>query len=545
MHLSNDTQSDVLIVGAGPAGLSLAIELSMHGVSCIVVERNERVGNSPRAKLTNVRTRELLRRWGIADALRDASPMPANYPSNIVFATAMNGHLLARFTDAFNCDSRRNDLYAESAQWVPQYTLEEVLRRKAVSSPSVALHFNVELESFADDGDGVSATVRDCRTGGTASLRAKYLVGADGARSGVRDAIGARMVGESAFAPNLNLIFRAPDLAERHGFGEAIMYWMVNSEVPAILGPMEGNGLWYLVAPRLESADLSSIDHKALIRRATGLDFEMEILAADPWMAHRLVADRCAKGRVFLVGDACHLHPPFGGYGMNMAVGDAVNLGWKIAAAVQGWAGGKLLASYEPERHPVHEKTVAEAVANYAAVGQRLNNPDIDREGLVGEAARNEMSDVILALKEREFRTLGMVLGYRYEGSPIVVPDGSPPPLDHPMIYEPSAHPGCRAPHLWLEDGSSLYDHFGPGFTLLSLAGDAAAAEAVGRAAAQRGVPLSVVSLDDPRLKRRYGAGLTLIRPDQHVAWRGDVLPSGLDDLFDRVLGGVARGEAQ
>ncbi len=529
--------TDVIVAGAGPVGLALAIELGSRGVRCLVVERNDRVGYSPRAKTTNVRTREHLRRWGIADALRQASPIPPDYPPDVVFATRMNGHALARFTNAFNGKRERNPLYAEEAQWVPQYTLEEVLRRHAATLPSVSVQFGHELIGFEQDGDGVTATIRDLQTGLAETVRGSYLVGADGARSFVREAIGARMQGDSRVFKNYSIIFKAPELPHRQLHGEAIMYWLVNADVPALLGPMDQHGLWFFMATKLaDDVDPASVDPVELIRRGTGMpDLAVEVVRTDPWSAHSLLADRYADRRVFLAGDACHLHPPFGGFGMNMGIGDAVDLGWKLAAVLQGWGGPALLATYEAERRPVHQRVIKEAETNYATVGNQLVRPLIEAPGPDGEATRREVGEEILRSKWREFQTLGVVLGYRYAGSPIVVPDGTAPPPEHPSQYIPSATPGSRAPHAWLADGSSLFDHFGAGFTLLATDGADGAATLLD-AAARRGIPMSLLAPDEPGLQALYGTRFALIRPDGHVAWRGDVIPAP-DPLLERVVG--------
>ena len=533
--------TDVLVAGAGPVGLSLAIELGRRGVRCRVIERNDRVGYSPRAKTTNVRTREHLRRWGIADALRQASPIPPDYPPDVVFVTRMNGPELARFRNAFNGQRVRNELYSEEAQWVPQYTLEEVLRQHATSLPGVSVQFGCELAEFEQDADGVTATVRDGQTGSAETVRCAFLVGADGARSSVRDAIGARMQGGSRVFKNYSIIFRAPDLPRRQVHGDAIMYWLVNADVPALLGPMDRHGLWFFMATKLpDDVDPASVDPVELIRRGTGmLDLDIEVVRTDPWSAYSLIADRYADRRVFLAGDACHLHPPFGGFGMNMGIGDAVDLGWKLAAVLGGWGGAGLLETYEAERRPVHQRVIAEAETNYATVGNQLVRPLIEAPGPEGEATRREVGDEILRTKWREFKTLGVVLGYRYADSPILVPDGTAPPPEHPSDYVPSAVPGCLAPHLWLADGSSLYDHFGPGYTLLVTDGSEAGADALVRAAEARGLPLAVVAPGDGRLPQAYAARFALIRPDQHVAWRGDALPDDPAPLMDRIAGRI------
>jgi 2-polyprenyl-6-methoxyphenol hydroxylase-like FAD-dependent oxidoreductase len=534
-----DEETDVVIIGAGPVGLAVAIELGQRGVRCIVVERNDRVGYSPRAKTTNVRSREHLRRWGIADALRRASPISPDRPSTVVFATRMNGPLIARFENALSGSRARNHLYSEEAQWVPQYVLEEVLRQFAQSLPGVAIHFETEFASLAQTANGVTAQLRNARSGRTAAVRSRYLIGADGARSSVRDAIGATMIGEGAFSRNYSVIFRAPDLTARQIHGPAIMYWMLNEEMPSVLGPMDEEGLWTFMVTKLpDNVDPVAIDAADLIRRGTGLrDLAIEIVGTDLWVAHRLVADRYARGRVYLAGDACHLHPPFGGFGMNMGIGDAVDLGWKMAADLAGWGGGALLASYEIERRPVHDRTIAEAVLNFGQTGSEIVRPDLEAPGVIGEATRREVADLVEATKVREFKTLGIVLGMRYVDSPIIVPDGSAPPPEHFMLYVPSAHPGCLAPHLWLTDGTSLYDHFGPGFTLLVTEGEARDADRLVKAAAKRNVPLKVLAPRNERLRQRYEARLALIRPDQHVAWRGDDIPVDCDALLAQVTG--------
>ncbi len=526
---------DVMIVGAGPVGLALAIELGTRGITCLVAERQDRVGHSPRAKTTNVRSREHLRRWGIADTLRQASPIPPDYPPNVVFATRMNGYLLARFENAFNGRRERNELYSEEAQWVPQYTVEEVLRAHAATLPGVEIAFSTELSGFEQDEDGVTARLRQVETGAETTIRSAYLVGADGARSFVRQAIGARMSGTRDVAQNYSIIFQSPDLAARQVHGPAIMYWMVNQDVPGMLGPMDMHGRWFYMATKLPGdVDPATVDPVDLIRRGTGLaDLDVTILHGDPWVAHSLMADRYSQGRVFLAGDACHLHPPFGGFGMNMGIGDAVDLGWKLAATLQGWGGAGLLASYQVERAPVHRRTIRDSVINYATVGNQLARPELELAGEAGDAARAEQGDIIRAAKEREFRSLGLVLGARYDGSPIVVPDGTAPPAEHPTDYVPSACPGGLAPHLWLADGSSLYDHFGPGFTLLVTDGSDAPAELVAQAG-QLGLPLRVCAPRDDRLAGLYEARLALIRPDQHVAWRGAAVPAG---VLERVVG--------
>jgi 2-polyprenyl-6-methoxyphenol hydroxylase-like FAD-dependent oxidoreductase len=535
----------VLIVGAGPVGLAVAIELGHRRVPCLLVEQNERVGHAARAKTTNVRTREHMRRWGIAGALRAASPLGLDYPSNVLFCTSLAGHVLTRFENAFYCAPGRNPLYSEHAQWIPQYSVEEVMRAHAQSLPGVELRFQSELMSLRQDDGGVRATVRDLRTGVDAAVETDFLVGADGARSLVRTAIGARMDGVHGLSRNYNIVFRAPGLAQAHAHGPAIMYWQVSRDASSVVGPMDRGDKWFFMPTQLsEGRKITSEEAPGLIRQATGIDATIEVLSSDEWVASRLIADRYRERRVFLAGDACHLHPPFGGYGMNMGVADGIDLGWKLAAVLQGWGGPQLLDSYEKERRPVHELVMDEAVANHGTLGNQLWQDGLADETAAGARLRAEVGARIQAAKMREFNTLGVVLGYRYDDSPVIAADGTEPPPRDFVNYVPSARPGALAPHAWLHDGSSLYDHFGPGFTLLAMPGAKVhELDAAQQAALSLGIPLAVIEPGAPALGELYRSRYALIRPDQHVAWRGDAWPDRSERLLARVcgLGGAPR----
>jgi len=513
---------DVVVVGAGPVGLGAAIELGTRGVRVLVAERNERGGTAPRAKTTNVRTRTHLRRWGIADRLAAEAPFGVDYPNNMVFVTRLGpqGHELARFADAFNAAPARSPLYPEHAQWVPQYTLEKVLLEKVRTLASATVRFDTAFVTARQDERGVVSTLTD-REGRQMTVRSRYLIGADGSRSTVRDLIGARMEGRHGLSRNYNIIFRAPGLAQSHRFGPAAAYWQIGRNGFSGIGPMDRNDTWFFMPAIGAERTLTPAEAGDLIRERTGIDRDYEILSADQWVASELLADRYADRRIILAGDACHLHPPFGGYGMNMGVADAVDLGWKIAAILQGWGGPDLVASYEAERRPTHRAVIEEAVANH---GSNLiaPPPDLEDETPGGSAARARFGSALQAAKGREFHTLGTVLGLGYENSPIIVPEDGPPPPHDSRTYVPTARPGYLAPHAWLEDGRSLYDCFGDGFALVvAEAADAAEITKAVEEAETLGVPLTVVRPREVPVEKLYGAMLTLVRPDQHVAWRG------------------------
>ena len=526
----------VAIIGAGPAGLAAAIELGMRGVNCVVLEQTERGGYAPRAKTTHTRTREHLRRWGIADKLAAASPFGVDYPSNVAFVTRLGGKLIKRFENALQCSPQRDERYSEHSQWVPQYKLEQVLREHAATLASVEFRFGSEYLGFDQDDDGVTVRYRDTASGETRSLRAAYLIGADGARSRVRDDIGAKMIGTYGLSRNYNIIFRAPGLDKAHGQGPAIMYWQLNPECPSLIGPMDRDDLWYFMPSGIgKDATFTDAEAVAAIRTSTGIDLPYEVLSSDEWVASRLLADRYRDGRAFLIGDACHLHPPFGGFGMNMGIADGVDIGWKIAAVEQGWGGSGLLASYEAERRPAHEFVLDEAEANHAVLPNELVREGLEDEGPAGDAVRQEIAEIVGRHKAAEFYALGVVLGYCYLNSPVVVDDGTGLNWVRSRDYHPAAIPGCLAPHRWLGE-TSLYDLFGDGFTLLVLADSHREdIERARKEAAANAVPLKILELTEPALLELYQQPLILIRPDQHVAWRGDNWPT--DGVLRQVTG--------
>jgi 2-polyprenyl-6-methoxyphenol hydroxylase-like FAD-dependent oxidoreductase len=518
----------VVIVGAGPAGLALAIELGTRSIPCLLIEKNERAGHSPRAKTTNIRTREHLRRWGIARELAAASPFGVDYPVNILFVTRLSGHHIARFENALGCSPVRDNRYSEHSQWIPQYKLEAVLLEHARSLDSVDIQFSQEFLDFEQDGEGVRVRVRDAARGTDRVIVTKYLVGADGSHSVVRDRIGATMLGTFGLSRNYNAVFRAPGLAQAHSHGPGIMYWQINKDVPGLIGPMDQGDLWYFMPTGVPSGVTYSEDETCeLIRKSTGIDLPYQVLSSDIWVASRLLADRYAVGRVFLTGDACHLHPPFGGYGMNMGIADSVDLGWKLAAVLQGWGGAALLDSYETERRPAHKYVMDEAEANHALSPNSLVREGIEDANEHGASVRSAVADLIWQHKTAEFFSLGVVLGLCYRDSPIIATEPAQAEWKPSRDYVPSAAPGCLAPHWWLADGKSIYDLFGLGFTLLIFdARVADQAHSARREAEHTGTPLQIVTVLDDSLVELYGAPLALIRPDQHVAWRGDAWPA-------------------
>jgi hypothetical protein len=353
-------------------------------------------------------------------------------------------------------------------------------------------------------------------------VTSRYLIGADGARSSVRELIGAKLEGRHGLSHHYNIIFRAPGLAQAHGHGPAVIYWQMGKGGFSAVGPMDQGDLWYFAPGAATPGMAMSPDEAAaLIRERTGINLPFEVLSADTWTAHELLADRYADRRIILAGDACHLHPPAGGYGMNMGIGDGVDLGWKIAGELQGWGGPGLVASYQAERGAVHKAVMEEAMANYRIYVAPLP-AEIEDDTPQGEAIRAQVGAQVQVSKGREFDTLGTVLGLCYR-SPLIAGDGATAPPHDGATYTPSARPGCLAPHAWLGDGRSLYDLFGGGFALIAShdAEEADIAQAQSDAA-KLGVPLQLVRPAETDIHGLYEARMTLVRPDQHVAWRGE-----------------------
>lgn len=489
----------VLVAGGGPAGLAAAAELSLHGIECVLVEPRPRVSHRrPRAKTTSVRTMEHLRRWGLAGRLRAAAPLKVAWSQRVTFCESLSGRRITDFDGAFGLTNSRDDLFAESGQQVPQPVVEEVLRDHLGTRPGVGLRFGHAVTALAQDDDGVTVTVRD-PDGASYQLRARYVLGCDGAGGVVRDQVGAQYVGRLDPRPNFNVVFRAPGL-DTH-LGPAVQYWVVGGPTAGVIGRLDLAGTWWAIFPGVE-AGYGAAHACELIAGLIGAPSEHEVLATDPWIARMQIADSFGRGRVFLVGESAHVNPPWGGHGFNTSVGDAVNIAWKIAAVEQGWAAPGLLASYEDERRGVIARTVASAESNMRA--------------LAGDLPAD--AEAIQQAKRPEFHSLGLVLGYSYAGSPVIQPPAGPAPPADPASYTPSADPGARLPHAWLPDGTSLYDQLGAGFTLLGPARDSpAAAAALARRARRLGIPLA---LREPPQGYPWREEFLLVRPDQHIAWR-------------------------
>ncbi|GAB3564085.1 FAD-dependent monooxygenase [Spelaeicoccus albus] len=519
----------IVIVGGGPSGLFLSLDLARYGVPSVVLDGRRHIdANRPRAKTTNTRTMTHLRRLGLAESLRRAAPLPVDYSEDVIFCTSATGYELTRFHEAFQLHRGRYDLQPESGQQVGQPVVETVLREAVAAEPLVTAYVGARVDSIDTPDGGYRLFVR--HDDGRRSISADYLVGADGGSSVVRKSIGLRLEGSSAARSNLNVLFRSRELADTITLDKAVQYWITNPAAPGMLGPLDLDGTWWTILQGVDSDDVVA-DPVPSIRAMVGAEIDIDVIEKDPWTARMLLADHYRSGNAFLVGDAAHLNPPWGGHGFNTCIGDAANLAWKLAASVKGWAGPVLLNSYEAERRPVAARTIRDAAANGNSLAYDFADAELLDDGPAGQAARDAAA-ANLVVKTSEFHSLGLVLGYEYSDSPLSGKGDVVPPSD-PVRYTPSAAPGCLLPHTWLADGSSIYDMLGPGFTLLYEIGriPTGQPEELSLAAGRYGIPLTVRAITESCSV--WGVAAVLVRPDQHTVWRGS-------DLFDREGAGGA-----
>jgi 2-polyprenyl-6-methoxyphenol hydroxylase-like FAD-dependent oxidoreductase len=531
-------QVPVLVVGGGPVGLALAGDLGWRGIGCVLIEQSDGSIYQPRMDMVGVRTMEFCRRWGLVGAV-EASPYPRDYAQDNIYLTSLTGYELGRERFPGIGEAAPPKESPQRRERCPQNMFDPILRDFAASQQSVALRYLTRLVSFTQDAEAVTAIVESAETGARSELRVRYIVGCDGARSLVRETLGIAMAGNPVLTYTTNVIFRCPHLLSLHDKGKAYRHICIGPEGTwATIVAINGRDQWrFSIIGSHEPREYSRDEIAAAIRRAVGRDFAFEILSVLPWTRRELVAETYRCGRGFIAGDAAHVMSPTGGFGMNTGIQDAVDLSWKLAAVLDGWGGDALLGSYSIERRPVGARNVAEASGNLRRMLSPGRHPDLLDDTPQGAAARARLGRAFSAAMRREWFTLGVHLGYRYEDSPVCWPDGTPAPPDDPRSYAPTARPGHRAPHAWLADGRSTLDLFGRGFVLLGFGADAAAGEPLLAAARQRGVPVEFVRIDEAQIAALYARKFVLVRPDGHVAWRDDRMPSDPMRAIDVVRG--------
>jgi len=545
--------TDVLVAGAGPVGLTLAMDLQSRGVKVAIVEVR-RYAEPPNVKCNHVaaRTMERFRRLGVAQKLRNAG-LPPDYPNDVVFRTSLCGIELTRIPIPGRAE-RYTSREGPDTWWptpepphrINQLFLEPILLEHTAALPNVTLWNRTQLTGFVQHADCVEATLLDLDTQQERRVRCRYLVGCDGGSSTVRKAIGAKLEGTPVIQRVQSSYIRAPGLRALLPGKPAWSYYAVNPRRCGTVFAIDGHETW-LVHNHLnpDEPDFDAVDRDWAIRQILGVgpDFAYDIITREDWVGRRLVADRFRDRNVFIAGDAAHLWVPYAGYGMNAGIADALNLSWLLAARVQGWGDEAILDAYEAERQPITMQVSNFAMDHAARMikARRAVPAHIEAQDAEGERARAEIGREAYELNVQQFCCAGLNFGYYYEGSPIIAADGEAPPPYSMGDFTPSTVPGCRAPHFWLADGRSLYDAFGAGYTLLRL-DPLVDVQPLLAAARAQSMPLTVVDIAGVTPPQAYRHALVLCRDDQHVAWRGDRVPADAALLVQR-LRGAARAE--
>lgn len=513
----------------------------MRGASCLLIEQGEGLPDHPRATAINSRSMEFMRRWGIADAVH-AAGTPENFPHAALYCTSLAGHQIARIERPTHGGRQPTAQSPERPQRCNQIFLDPILAELARSFDAVTLRQRCRLESVTEAGDHTIAAVHDLANDRQFQIAARYVIDCSGGRTVIRPAFGIDMHGSDYLGYFLSIFVRAPELWTHHTMGKAALINFVDARgMWSNLISLDGRELYrFAVIGKAYYDDPQGVDAEALLRSAFGKELPHEILSVRRWSARNVVADAYRHGHIFFAGDAAHLNHPAAGLGLNTGLGDVVDLGWKLSAMLAGWGGASLLDSYEPERRPVGLRNIGHADLSHSTDRRQRTHSEIAMDTPAGAEARRKMGDELRQTQISKIVTDGLALGYQYASSPIVCGDGTVPLASSVSEYRPTTFPGSRAPHAWLSEGRSTLDLFGKGFTLLRLGADAPKPSLLVSAFAQRSVPLNVVSIADPAICALYERALVLVRPDGHVAWRGDDAPNDPLIVVDRVRGAEA-----
>lgn len=543
------THRQVVISGAGPVGLALAMELARHGIRVLIVEKRGR-GQPPSVKCNHVasRTMEAFRRLGLASSVREGG-LPADFPNDCVYRPTVTSELEITRVPIPSRNERRTAFEGPDTWWptpepphrINQIFLEPLMFAHATAQKGIEVWNRTGLVGARQDERGVVASVRDLDTGMTREVDCEFLVGCDGGSSLVRTLIGAKLSGDAVIQRVQSTYIRAPALLGLIGGRPGWMNLSLNRRRCGNTVAIDGHETWLIHCYLYEhETDFDQLDRDRGIREILGVDesFRYEILSQEDWVGRRLVADKFRDRRMFICGDSAHLWVPYAGYGMNAGIADAMNLGWLLAAYLSGWGGRRLLDAYEAERLPITAQVSHFAMRHaLGAVAHRREVPvDVEATGPEGVASRAEFGREVYDLNVQQYCCGGLNFGYFYDRSPIIAYDGGTAPPFTMATFEQSTVPGCRTPHFWLNGGRSVYDACGAGFTLLRF-DPQVSVDALVAAAARRRVPLHLLDVRPDERTWTYQHKLVLSRPDMHVAWRGNAAPADSLALIDLVRG--------
>lgn len=519
--------TEVLIVGAGPVGLTLAVDLGRRGIRCTLIEQKDAPQFLPKMERCNARTMEIYRRLGISGRIR-AAGFPRQCPMDVFIVTSLVEKPLLHLTYPSVAEAQASikacqdgSQPLEPYQLISQYTLEPLLKSVAETMPSVTVRYGCELVSFTQDSHSVVAEVKS-NDGASSQISAAYLVGCDGGASNVRRQLGIKLQGEANIMQFRQALYLCDDLFDRIPIGKGRHYHVADSQATFLI--VQDSTKHFT----LHSVVEQDSDMAAMFERTVAMPVKYEMLYVGQWKQNLLLADSYGRGRVFLAGDSAHLMIPTGGLGMNTGVGDAIDLAWKLAGTLRGWGGPRLLKSYEIERRQVGERNVA--ASRYASLGRRkwrsAWKSDICDDTPQGAETRANLALIADVEQRKSNEMIGAELGYRYAGSPLIVAEDGDGPMHDFITYVPSTFPGARLPHVWLRDGTPMQDRVGDGYTLLRLGKSANGEDGLRRAFETLGAPFACLDVNDEAARDIYGRDFLLLRPDLHIAWRGNEMPA-------------------
>ena len=537
--MTDPIYTPVLIVGGGPVGFALALDLAWRNCHSTLIERDPGTATQLLAKANGLdeRTLEHLRRWKLVERVEEVG-FPPDHPGDTVYATSLNGFYIGRSHMPSARERRTPEFTPQKRQRCPQYEFDPLLANAVKERRLTNILYSSVFERLEQDESGVTATISNAETGELSSIRADYLVACDGAGSRIRQQLGIPFVGKMLDF-SLSAMIHIPHLELEPPMSGGERYILIGrSGAWAVFTSVDGRHMWRItVVGSQDRLDASTYDIGADIRRALGSDdIPFEVLRLIPWRRSQCNAASYRSGRVLLAGDAAHTMSPTGGHGMNTGIGDVSDLGWMLEALASRWGGEGLLDAYDIERRPIGLRNARSSTANYEVWVQNGDYENVFTAGATGDACRKRIADFFVKSLHSEWNSTGVALGYRYEGSPIIIADGTPPTLDDPSDYIQTARPGHRAPHAWLSDGRSTLDLFGREFVLLCFSRDVDVARIEGAAFDLR-VPLKTTQIDDSGIATLYERKLVLVRPDGHVAWRADQVPDDCHALLNTVRG--------